>query len=198
LKDSPWQQFNRKSLMQPTRGAVRFRSLHGAGTSVPGEFYELEQNKKEIQMSHVQLETAVQREVLLAVLTHLQKGEISEATAYFAESFHFNDRGIGLEFTNRERLAEFFQKTRELYPDSSLRTDRVLVSGNYVVTEWTLTATLTEPFFGAVSRKVPISLHGASVVRIENGKIAGWSDYYDGLISRRTALAAHFEEWVEL
>ena len=31
--------------------------------------------------------------------------------------------GIGLEFKNRERLTEFFQKTRELYPDSSLQTD---------------------------------------------------------------------------
>jgi limonene-1,2-epoxide hydrolase len=49
-----------------------------------------------------------------------------------------------------------------------------------------------------VSRKVPISLHGASIVRIEDGKIEDWSDYYDGLKSRRIALAAHFVEWVEL
>jgi hypothetical protein len=153
---------------------------------------------KEIQMNHVQLETAVQREVVSAVLTHLQKGEISEATAYFAEGFHFNDRGIGLEFTNRERLADFFQKTRELYPDSSLRTDRVLVSGNYVITQWVRDTVLTEPFFGAVPRNVPISLHGASIVHIENGKIDDWSDYYDGLTSRRTTLAAHFQKWVEL
>ena len=78
-------------------------------------------------MSHVQLETAAQQEVVLGVLTHLQKGEISEATAYFAESFHFNDHGIELEFTDSSRLADFFKKARELYPDSSLRTDNVLV-----------------------------------------------------------------------
>jgi hypothetical protein len=41
-------------------------------------------------------------------------------------------------------------------------------------------------------------LHGASIIRIENGKVSEWSDYYDGLTSRRTALAAQFEEWVEL
>jgi steroid delta-isomerase-like uncharacterized protein len=149
-------------------------------------------------MSHVQVETAVQHEVVLAVLTHLQKGEVSEATACFAEKFQFNDRGIELEFKDRERLAEFFQKSRELYPDSSLQTDRALVSGDYVVTEWTLTATLKEPFYGGLWRKVPISLRGASIVRVENGKIKDWSDYYDGLTSRRTALAAHFEEWVDL
>jgi hypothetical protein len=43
----------------------------------------------------------------------------------------------------------------------------------------------------------PISLPGASVVRIDSGKITDWADYYDGLTARRTALAAHFTEWVE-
>jgi len=57
---------------------------------------------------------------------------------------------------------------------------------------------LIEPFFGGISRKVPISLRGVSIVRTDSGKIVDWTDYYDGLTSRRTALAAHFEEWVEL
>jgi predicted SnoaL-like aldol condensation-catalyzing enzyme len=149
-------------------------------------------------MSHVQLETAVQQEVALAVLTHLQKGEINEATAYFAESCHFNDHGIELEFTDSSRLADFFEKARELYPESSLRTDRVLVSGDYVTIQWLRLTVLTEPFFGGLSRKVTISLHGASIVRIEDGRVTEWSDYYDGLKSRRTALADHFTEWVEL
>src|SRR5215469_14063847 len=51
--------------------------------------------------------------------------------------------------------------------------------------------------FGNCRWKVPISLHGASVVHTENGRITSWSDYYDGLISRRTALASYFTEWVE-
>jgi hypothetical protein len=116
----------------------------------------------------------------------------------FAETFQFNDWGIGVEFTNRRRLAEFFQKTRELYPDSSLQADVMLVSGNHVTTQWTLHTVLTEPFYGGLSRKLPISLHGASIVRVQNGKVREWSDYYDGLKSRRTALPADFEEWVEL
>jgi hypothetical protein len=149
-------------------------------------------------MSHVQLETAVQHEVVLAVLTHLQKGEINEATAYFAESCHFNDHGIELEFTNSRRLADSFKKTRELYPDSSLRTDRVLVSGDYVTIQWMRLTVLTEPFFGGLTRKVPILLQGASIVRIEDGRVTEWSDYYDGLKSRRTALADHFTECIEL
>jgi hypothetical protein len=53
-------------------------------------------------------------------------------------------------------------------------------------------------FYGGLSRKVRVSLQGVSIVRTDNGKITDWSDYYDGLASRRTALASHFTEWVEL
>ena len=149
-------------------------------------------------MTYVETETAIPSEVVSTVLTHLKNGEIQDAVAYFAEKFEFNDCGIGLEFKNRALLADFFQKTRDLYPDSSLQTHTILVSFDYVVTEWTLRYTLTEPFYGGFSRKVPISLHGASIVQIKNGRITDWSDYYDGLTSRRTALAAHFDDWVEL
>jgi ketosteroid isomerase-like protein len=149
-------------------------------------------------MSEIQMEIATQGEVVCAVLMHLENGKINDATACFAEKFEFKDRGIGLEFKDRERLAEFFQKTRELYPDSSLQTDTIFVSGDHVITEWTRRTTITEPFYGGLSRKVPILLHGASIARIHDGKITDWSDYYDGLTSRRAALASYFTEWVGL
>ena len=136
--------------------------------------------------------------VVLTVLSQLKSGKIEEALAAFAEEFQFKDHGIGLEFKDKERLAEFFYKTRELYPDCLLQTDTIFVSGDRVITEWTLLFTLTEPFFGGLKRTVKVSVQGVSIVRIENGKIAEWADYYDGLTSRRTALGAHFEEWVEL
>jgi SnoaL-like polyketide cyclase len=149
-------------------------------------------------MNHTQLENAVQRDWTLAVLTHLQKGEFNEATAYSAETFQFNDWRIGLEFRNIRRLADFFKKIRELYPDSSLQRNQILVSSDHVIIQWTLQTVLTEPFYGGLSRNVPISLHGASIVCIENACVKSWSDYYDGLKSRRTALAAYFDEWIEL
>ena len=136
--------------------------------------------------------------IVLTVLSHLKSGKIEEALAGFVHEFRFKDHGIGLEFKDKDRLAEFFYKTRELYPDSFLQTDKIFVSGNRVITEWTLQFTLTEPFFGAPKRTVKVSVQGVSIVRIEQGKIADWADYYDGLTSRRTALGAHFEEWVEL
>ena len=149
-------------------------------------------------MSEISIQIAASEGVALAVLTHLKNEKIGDAIANFAEQFRFKDHGIGLEFQDKEHLAEFFQKTRELCPDSFLQTDGVFVSGDRVIIEWTLRATLVEPFYGGISRKVPISLHGASIVRIDKGKITDWSDYYDGLASRRTALASCFIDPVEL
>jgi steroid delta-isomerase-like uncharacterized protein len=158
----------------------------------------LKEHERKIAMGEIAIEIAASEEVVLPVLTHINNGNIDDAIARFAEEFTFKDRGIGLEFKDKERLAEFFQKTREFFPESFLHIDSILVSVDHVVSEWTLHTTVTEPFFGGVSRKVQVALYGVSVVRTKNGKIKDWSDYYDGLTSRRTALAAHFEEWVEL
>jgi len=149
-------------------------------------------------MSEIAVGMTASPEVALTVLTHLNSGKVDDAVALFAEEFRFNDYGIGLEFKDKGRLAEFFRKNRELFPDAELQTDTIFLRGDRVVAEWTLRATLVEPFFGGMSRKVPISLHGVSIVRTESGKITDWTDYYDGMTSRRTALAAHFEEWVDL
>ena len=148
-------------------------------------------------MSETGIAIAATDKIVLAVISHLNEGNIEDAVALFAEQFSFKDHGIGLEFNTKDRLAEFFRKARELYPDSLLQTESIFVSGSNALTEWTLQATVIEPAFGNFRWKVPLSLHGASVVRTDNGRVTSWSDYYDGLISRRTALASHFTEWVE-
>jgi hypothetical protein len=145
-------------------------------------------------LSHIEAPEAV----ISAVLMNLRSGQIGEASARFAEAFRFTDHGIGLEFKDKALLAEFFHKARELYPDSLLLPDSVLANGDHVIVQWTYRATITEPFYGRLSRKIPVSVQGASVVWTRNGEITDWADYYDGLTSRRTALASHFQEWVEL
>ena len=146
-------------------------------------------------MGGIAIERTATEDVVLTVVTHLEKGEIDDAIDLFAAEFTYKDHGIGLEFTNKERLAEFFQKTREFFSDFSLQIDSILMSVDHVVGEWTLHTAVTEPFYAGLSRKVQILLAGVSVVRTKNGKITDWSDYYDGLTSRRTALAAYFTDW---
>jgi steroid delta-isomerase-like uncharacterized protein len=147
-------------------------------------------------MSDIPTGVAALEGVVLTMLTHLSNGEVAHAVAHFAEEFRFKDHGMGLEFKDKERLAEFFQKAWQLYPDSVRKTNTIFPSGDHVVTECTLQATLAEPFHGLLL-KVPVSVDGTSIVRTHNGRITYWADYYDGLTSRRTALGAHFTEWVE-
>jgi hypothetical protein len=147
-------------------------------------------------MSKVLSRMAASEEVVLNALTNLKNGKTEDVIARFAKEFNFNDHGLGLEFSDQDRLAEFFRKTREFYPDSFLQTDTIFLSGDHVITEWTLQAVLTEPFYGGLTRRVRVSLHGTSIVRTENGLITDWADYYDGPTSRRTALASYFTEWI--
>ena len=127
------------------------------------------------------------------VLAALREGQIDNVVNHFGEQFAFNDYGIGLEFRDKGRLTEFFQKRRELHPDPLLLTDTIFVSGDHVISEWTQHYTATEPFLPSPSR-VPIFLRGAIYRSDKHGKIVRWSDYYNGLKARRTALASYFTD----
>lgn len=71
-----------------------------------------------------------------AALMHLNDGQIEEATACFAQQFAFKDHGIGLEFSDKQRLTEFFEKARELYPNFFLQTRKIFVSGEHVISRF--------------------------------------------------------------
>ena len=148
-------------------------------------------------VTEISAEMTASEAVVLTAVTNLNDGKINETIASFAEEFTFKDHGIGLDFNDKVQLAEFFQKTRELYPDSFVQVDTIFVSGDRVFVEWTLRATVTEPFFGGFSKRVPITVQGVSIVRMDSRRISDWVDYYDGLTSRRTRLADYFAEWIE-
>jgi steroid delta-isomerase-like uncharacterized protein len=122
---------------------------------------------------------------VLTLLTHLNNGKVDDAIALFAEEFRFNDHGIGLEFKDKERLADFFRKNRELYSDAELHPDTIFLRGDRVVAEWTIRATLVERFFGGPSRKVPISARGFHRADRER------EDYGLGGLLRRDDFTAH-------
>jgi steroid delta-isomerase-like uncharacterized protein len=136
--------------------------------------------------------------ILQIALAAWRQGNLVELVDQFNNQFTFTDYALGLEFKDKERLTEFLAKTRERFPDSERRDKTLSSGGEYVVSEWTLTATTTEPFLEGRVRKVPICVQGISVVQIKNGKISQWSDYYDQLKSRRQGVAVLFEPWIEL
>jgi ketosteroid isomerase-like protein len=136
------------------------------------------------------------RSILQSALTTLSEGRISETLEHFDEHFKFTDRALTLEFTEKTRLTEYFQKSRELFPDTTLELIRAVESGDHAIAEWKLNATQTIPG-GSISYRFPVSLHGSTIARVRNGKIVEWSDHYDQSSARRTSLAAFFTEWIE-
>ena len=148
-------------------------------------------------MNEILIRVSADEEATLRAPTRLKNGTIEAEVAEFAEEFCFNDRALGLAFTNRDRLREFFEKERELYPDLTFRTKKILVVEDHVIAEWLLEYTIKQPFYANTTRDFLVSLPGVSLIRTKKSKIIEWSDYYDGLTARRTALTSYFTDWGE-
>lgn len=134
-------------------------------------------------------------DILKSVLAALNQGNISRAVEQFADHFTFNDYALDLKFTEKERLSEFFQKSRELFPDAAVEVVSAFESGDLAVAEWKVTATQMIP--GPTRYQFPVLLRGSTIVQIENRRVTRWSDYYDQAKSRRVSLGAFFEEWID-
>jgi DNA-directed RNA polymerase specialized sigma24 family protein len=141
---------------------------------------------------------AAPQHILQSALAALNQGRFLEVVRHFDQDgcFRFSDHALALEFTNKVRLTEFFEKSRELFPDSRLEVIALFEDGEHAIAEWKLTATQAVPY-GSISCRFPISLLGTTIVLVEKGKIVRWSDYYDQSSSRRGSLAASFTEWIE-
>ena len=135
-------------------------------------------------------------DILQSALTALDEGRISEVIDAFDDCFTFDDQALKLQFTDKERLREFFLKGRELFPNPALQVLSIFESGDHAIAEWKITATQLMPL-GSMQLRVPISFQGVSIVRIKNERIVSWSDYYDSSSSRRFRLADFFTDWIE-
>ena len=149
-------------------------------------------------LDNAQAEATTSDRILQIALAAWKQGNFVEVADQFNDQFTFTDHALGLEFKNKGRLTEFLAKISEHFPDSERRDNTFFSSRDHVISEWTLTATRTEPCLGGRSGKVPICVQGISVVQIKNGKISQWSDYYDQLKSRRNCVASCFTDWIEL
>lgn len=136
--------------------------------------------------------------IVSSVVAALNEGNVTHALDLFGRDVKFTDHALGLEFNGKARLEEFFRKARELFPDAQLDVTNVIASKNQIVAEWTFTATHTEFAWPGREGRVSRSLRGVSTVRMTDGRIGEWSDYYDELTARRSKLADFFTEWIEL
>ena len=135
------------------------------------------------------------QQILQSALDALREGNISEVVEQFADDFTFNDHTLTLEFTDKLRLREFFEKSRELFPNTALEIVSIFEEGDHAVAQWKLSAIQIVPYV-SISYRLPISLYGATIVRVENERIVQWSDYHDQSSSRRMSFPAFFTEGI--
>ena len=148
-------------------------------------------------LGRVSQAAATPERVLRIALAALQQRDFVNVIDQFSDQFTFIDYALTLEFNEKERLIEFFRKTRELFPDSVRKDDVMFTSRDRVISQWKVTATKTESFIGG-NLHIPISVEGVSIVQVENGKISRWLDYYDSTKSRRNSVASWFTGWIEV
>ena len=139
-------------------------------------------------------ESATPERILKIALTALRRGDFVEVVNQFDDHFIFIDHALKLEFKDKGRLIDFFVKTNELFPDSERTDDISLRDATYAISQWTLTATKSEPFFGQRILRIPIRAEGVSIVRAAHGRIIEWSDYYDQIRARRYSVAPWFTD----
>jgi hypothetical protein len=86
--------------------------------------------------------------IVQTMLAALTRGDFVGVVEHFKDRFIFIDNAIELEFTDKAQLIDFLTLNRKLFPDSK-RADKIICSsGDLVVTEWTLTGTKREQYFG--------------------------------------------------
>ncbi|SRR6266436_5212852 len=91
--------------------------------------------------------------ILQTALAAWRQGSFVEVVDQFSDQFTFADHALGLEFKDKGRLTEFLAKIGERFPDAERKANTIFSSGDRVISEWTLTATQTEPSLGGRLRK---------------------------------------------
>jgi len=154
-------------------------------------------NVKNIAVGDVSSASATRKQTVQAALIALAQGDFVGVVEYFDEQFTFIDHAIELEFKEKPQLIDFLTVNRKLFPDSKRADTIICSSGNKVVSEWVLTGTKREHYFGRMIH-VPFRAVGVSIVQVDSDKVSRWSEYYDQTLSRRYGVAAYLKEWTEL
>ncbi|MEZ5359752.1 MAG: ester cyclase [Candidatus Zixiibacteriota bacterium] len=93
-------------------------------------------------------------------------GEITDFDSYFADTVDFN----GMRIASKS-LGEMVKEFKRSFSDISVKVDRQIAEGDYIVTMVTFTATHDGEFAGIPPTGKRITYKGVGIDRIENGKV---------------------------
>ena len=141
-------------------------------------------------------EDAIQAKNIEAVkLQHTEvwsKGNVSIVPEIYAEDFIAHAPG-GRLVRGRDGIKSMVENHRRAFPDWNEEIERILVDGEFVVTQFRSTGTHKGPFLGYPATGNSIDITETCIYRLENGSIAEQWIYPD-TASLRNQLSGHPDE----
>ena len=99
-----------------------------------------------------------------AVFEHFSDNFMSHVTA------RVNPNLVGTDIRSKEK--EFWEMAKKAFPDMKFEVNLVLESGEYVVSNWTITGTHSgDPYYDVQPSGNKVNINGTAVLRFENGKV---------------------------
>jgi len=106
----------------------------------------------------------------------MAKGDYDAVYKYFADTFmsHVTERvapeRVGTDIRGHEK--DFWENAKKAFPDMKFDVNLVLESGDYVVSNWTITGTHTGgDYYDVKPSGKKVEINGTAVLRFENGKV---------------------------
>ncbi len=107
-------------------------------------------------------------------------GDPSQITATYANDAVFEEVPLGVTTHGQDELSSYLQGLKSAFPDFSLVVTDGFIAGNQAAAEWVVTGTYTGQFPGLPpGAGQHFSLRGASILKLENGKIRDDREYWD-------------------
>jgi predicted ester cyclase len=114
--------------------------------------------------------------ILAEYSNKMAQGDYDAVFKYFSENFmshvtaRINPSLVGTDIRPKEK--EFWEMAKQAFPDMKFEVDLVLESGEYVVSNWTITGTHSgSPYYDVQPSGNKVNINGTAILRFENGKV---------------------------
>jgi len=119
------------------------------------------------------------RAVVESLVKAWSSHDVSGFDTLFAADARYQDMAVGFDGRGVGEIRGFFEGTLAAIPNFHVEVSRMLVDGQRVATEWTMSGTQTGALGELPATGNSFSVPGLSITLVQNGKIVAHRDYYD-------------------
>ena len=119
------------------------------------------------------------RAVVESLVNAWSSHDVSGLDTLFAADARYQDMAVGFDGRGVDAIRGFFTSTLAAIPNFHVEVSRMLVDGERVATEWTMSGTQTGALGELPASGNSFSVPGLSITLVRHGKIVEHRDYYD-------------------